>query len=110
MTMIKFFKSLLLIDILKTIVLAFIVIFTKKAITIKLPKQKVIRCQHTRRSFCLNQQKCISCKICEGVCPCGAITIISAKKHAFDNKRCAYCGLCQKACPKEAIEFTLEPV
>lgn len=62
--------------------------------------------------------KCVSCQLCEFVCPPKAIRITpgdipedSATAHvekapqAFDINmlRCIYCGLCQEVCPEEAI-------
>lgn len=62
--------------------------------------------------------KCVSCQLCEFVCPPKAIRITpgqvpedSGREHiekgpqAFDIDmlRCIYCGLCQEVCPEEAI-------
>jgi NADH-quinone oxidoreductase subunit I len=62
--------------------------------------------------------KCVSCQLCEFVCPPKAIRITpgevpegSDREHiekgpqAFDIDmlRCIYCGLCQEVCPEEAI-------
>jgi NADH-quinone oxidoreductase subunit I len=64
------------------------------------------------------REKCVSCQLCEFVCPPKAIRIkpgeISADSdnahvekgpEAFDIDmlRCIYCGLCQEVCPEEAI-------
>jgi NADH-quinone oxidoreductase subunit I len=65
------------------------------------------------------REKCVSCQLCEFVCPPKAIRItpgeISADQtdrvhvekapQAFDIDmlRCIYCGLCQEVCPEEAI-------
>jgi NADH-quinone oxidoreductase subunit I len=63
--------------------------------------------------------KCVSCQLCEFVCPPKAIRIkpseideeesdrthIEKEPAAFDINmlRCIYCGLCQEVCPEEAI-------
>jgi len=63
--------------------------------------------------------KCVSCQLCEFVCPPKAIKIIppgpagqladraNAEKmpHEFEINmlRCIYCGMCQEVCPEEAI-------
>lgn len=62
--------------------------------------------------------KCVSCQLCEFVCPPKAIRIapgeipggsprehIEREPQAFDIDmlRCIYCGLCQEVCPEEAI-------
>lgn len=64
------------------------------------------------------REKCVSCQLCEFVCPPKAIRITpgaiaenSPNSHvekapkAFDINmlRCIYCGLCQEVCPEEAI-------
>lgn len=64
------------------------------------------------------REKCVSCQLCEFVCPPKAIRILpgwieenSPTAHVekapqeFDINmlRCIYCGLCQEVCPEEAI-------
>ena len=64
------------------------------------------------------REKCVSCQLCEFVCPPKAIRITpgeiaadSAQAHVerapqafdIDMLRCIYCGLCQEVCPEEAI-------
>ena len=63
--------------------------------------------------------KCVSCQLCEFVCPPKAIRITppGAEGQAADRKnaekmprefeinmlRCIFCGMCQEVCPEEAI-------
>jgi NADH-quinone oxidoreductase subunit I len=62
--------------------------------------------------------KCVSCQLCEFVCPPKAIRItpseipadapnrhVEKAPQAFDIDmlRCIYCGLCEEVCPEEAI-------
>jgi NADH-quinone oxidoreductase subunit I len=64
------------------------------------------------------REKCVSCQLCEFVCPPKAIRITpgeipeeSPNAHVekapqtfdIDMLRCIYCGLCQEVCPEEAI-------
>jgi len=66
------------------------------------------------------REKCVSCQLCEFVCPPKAIRITPGEIDAevepdrahvekapqeFDINmlRCIYCGLCQEVCPEEAI-------
>src|SRR5277367_3331727 len=64
------------------------------------------------------REKCVSCQLCEFVCPPKAIRIApgevppgSGRDHVerapqafdIDMLRCIYCGLCQEVCPEEAI-------
>ena len=65
-----------------------------------------------------NSTKCVSCQLCEFVCPPKAIRITPPGRdgdvdregsekmpEAFDINmlRCIYCGFCQEVCPEEAI-------
>ena len=66
--------------------------------------------------------KCVSCQLCEFICPPKAIKITppgpdgqladraNAEKmpqeFEINMLRCIFCGLCEEACPKEAIFLT----
>ncbi|MDR0630915.1 MAG: 4Fe-4S binding protein [Holosporales bacterium] len=64
------------------------------------------RSHNFRHTFDFQQEKCIGCKMCERICPSGAIQIVDFKTHNFNKSKCAYCGLCQRVCPKSTISFT----
>jgi NADH-quinone oxidoreductase subunit I len=64
------------------------------------------------------REKCVSCQLCEFVCPPKAIRITpgeipegtayahvekAPQEFQIDMLRCIYCGLCQEVCPEEAI-------
>ena len=64
------------------------------------------------------REKCVSCQLCEFVCPPRAIRITpgsipGSDTHAnvekrpqdfvIDMLRCIYCGMCEEVCPEEAI-------
>ncbi|WP_404422992.1 NuoI/complex I 23 kDa subunit family protein [Nibricoccus sp. IMCC34717] len=64
------------------------------------------------------REKCVSCQLCEFVCPPKAIRIVPGeipegdasahverrpKEFDIDMLRCIYCGMCQEVCPEEAI-------
>jgi NADH-quinone oxidoreductase subunit I len=64
------------------------------------------------------REKCVSCQLCEFVCPPKAIRITpgeipgdsthshverAPKEFEIDMLRCIYCGMCQEVCPEEAI-------
>jgi NADH-quinone oxidoreductase subunit I len=65
-----------------------------------------------------NRVKCVSCQLCEFVCPPKAIRITPGfrpeerfdahvekepKDFVIDMTRCIYCGYCEEVCPEEAI-------
>lgn len=64
------------------------------------------------------REKCVSCQLCEFVCPPKAIRIKpgaipedaptahvekAPEEFEINMLRCIYCGLCQEVCPEEAI-------
>jgi NADH-quinone oxidoreductase subunit I len=64
------------------------------------------------------REKCVSCQLCEFVCPPKAIRITpgeiaadspnvhiekAPKEFDIDMLRCIYCGMCEEVCPEEAI-------
>lgn len=66
--------------------------------------------------------KCVSCQLCEFICPPKAIRIVPPgpvvdpttanvekrpREFEIDMLRCIFCGFCQEVCPEEAI-FLME--
>ncbi len=52
------------------------------------------------------EEKCVSCSICESVCPFGAIEMVDGIPHF--NDACTFCGACVEECPEEAIVIERE--
>ena len=53
----------------------------------------------------VDEQKCIGDKICENVCPTGAIKVFN-KKANVDEKKCAACLKCLDVCEPKALTDT----
>jgi NADH-quinone oxidoreductase subunit I len=95
----------------------------KRKVTVEYPEQKPpippgYRGVPTLVKDPEGREKCVSCQLCEFVCPPKAIRITpgeipvdaeyanvekAPKEFEIDMLRCIYCGLCQEVCPEEAI-------
>ena len=114
--LLKFFKSLFLLEIFKGLALTGRHLFSKN-ITIRYPEEKTpqsprFRGLHVLRRYPNGEERCIACKLCEAVCPALAITIDSHERedgtrrttrYDIDLFKCVYCGLCEEACPVDSI-------
>ena len=96
----------------------------KSKVTLQYPEEKPKIPQNYRGVPTLvkdpnGREKCVSCQLCEFVCPPKAIRITpGAVQEGEDDRehvekapeefeinmlRCIYCGYCQEVCPEEAI-------
>lgn len=89
----------------------------KPKVTINYPFEKGpisprFRGEHALRRYPNGEERCIACKLCEAICPAGAIKIEAEERedgsrrttvYDIDMLKCIYCGLCQEACPVDAI-------
>ncbi len=97
--------------------------FFKKKVTMQYPEEKWTVPEGYRGAPYLvkdtkDRTKCVSCQLCEFVCPPKAIKItppgpevneergnIEKEPEQFEINmlRCIFCGYCQEVCPEEAI-------
>ena len=118
-TITRYFKSLLLIDLLKGLGVTQKYFFRPK-LTINYPEEKTpksnrFRGLHALRRYPNGEERCIACKLCEAVCPALAITIDSTlredgsrrtTRYDIDLFKCIYCGFCEESCPVDSIVLT----
>ncbi|KAI9346004.1 NADH dehydrogenase ubiquinone Fe-S 8 [Zopfochytrium polystomum] len=71
------------------------------------PLSPRFRGEHALRRYPTGEERCISCKLCEAICPAQAITIESEPREDGARRttrlQCIFCGMCQEACPVDAI-------
>ncbi len=47
---------------------------------------------------------CFGCTLCAQHCPTGAIAIKPYQQHEIDDEKCVRCGTCEGVCPANAVE------
>ncbi len=56
-------------------------------------------------SIIFNNNKCIECGVCTGVCKAGALTLNNERELKIIQEKCVLCGLCVDVCPVNALEL-----
>ena len=65
-----------------------------------------VRFQKLFQDIRRDEESCVECGACVGVCPSGALSLERpSMKVALDADRCVACHECVKACPVRAIEL-----
>ena len=102
--------------------------FFRKKVTMQYPEERWVVPEGYRGAPYLvkdqeGRTKCVSCQLCEFVCPPKAINITppglpgspeagnvekAPKEFEINMLRCIFCGLCEEACPEEAIFMSKE--
>ncbi len=103
--------------------------FFKRKVTMQYPEEKwAVPPDYRGAPYLVRDQdgntKCVSCQLCEFVCPPKAIKIIppgpagpladrpNAEKMPLEFEinmlRCIFCGFCEEVCPEEAIVMSKE--
>ena len=115
----EIFGSLFLKELLKGMAVTGKYFFARK-ITVQYPEEKTpqsvrFRGLHALRRYPNGEERCISCKLCEAICPAMAITIEAeprddgsrrTTRYDIDLTKCIFCGFCEEACPVDAIVET----
>jgi NADH-quinone oxidoreductase subunit I len=114
-----FFSSFVLVELLKGLALTGRYAFRRK-VTQQYPEEKTplsprFRGLHALRRYANGEERCISCQLCEAICPALAITIESEQRadgsrrttrYDIDYCKCIFCGYCEESCPVDAIVET----
>lgn len=67
-----------------------------------------ISVQDFNQGIVRNEEKCVMCGACTGICPTGALYIERPSMEVrFDGDQCVVCRLCVKVCPMKAMEVHL---
>lgn len=61
--------------------------------------------RRTGRFLKINRDNCISCGVCQEVCPGGAITQDDVNHHTIDQRYCLQCSECREHCAQQSIDF-----
>ncbi len=62
----------------------------------------------SNKEILINEESCVECGLCTGVCPTEALTLESITFHLkFLRSRCVVCEQCIEACPVGAITTNL---
>ncbi len=56
----------------------------------------------------VDESKCRGDKLCESICPTGAIRVIE-KKAVVEDEKCVACTRCVDRCPEEAVTLVRRP-
>lgn len=98
-------------------------IFGDGNVTMEYPEEKWTLPAHYRGAPVLvkdaaGREKCVSCSLCEYVCPPRAISIVPGdiggavekgpEVFDIDMLRCIFCGYCEEVCPEQAIFMSEE--
>lgn len=56
----------------------------------------------------IDKSKCISCRICENICPMSLHIVDDKDKGELQSRDCLKCGECVAACPKNVLSWKKE--
>lgn len=64
-----------------------------------------VKIQEAARDILLNEEKCVHCGACTGVCLPKTLSLNKKTwKIEFDKDKCVFCELCVRSCPLQVIE------
>ena len=67
-----------------------------------------VHIQNLSQGIVRNEEKCMMCGECTGICPTGALHMVRPSMEVcFDDTQCVVCHLCVKVCPVRAMEVSI---
>lgn len=70
-------------------------------------REKGVLVEPVGKEITLDEENCVDCGACTGVCQAGALNMDPATgRLRFDREQCIVCELCVKACPIRVIKVT----
>ncbi len=67
-----------------------------------------VKVERLAASVSRDDDKCLQCGVCTGVCPVGALSLHRPDMAVlFDADKCTGCSLCVPICPVRAMELSL---
>ena len=88
--------------------------FVKKADTSLYPAIRANVADRFRGMLAFDAERCVGCKLCQKVCPTGAIEIEKTETETGEKHfnaiiyldKCIFCGQCVDTCHKDALSNT----
>ncbi len=71
-------------------------------------EERGVKVERLAASVRRDDEKCLQCGVCTGVCPVGALSLHRPDLAVlFDPDKCTGCSLCVPICPVRAMELSL---
>jgi len=67
-------------------------------------KRKGLTVEKLEKTLTKDEQECVDCGECTGICPTDALSL-KDKKMEIDQDKCIYCELCVETCPTRALNI-----
>ncbi len=68
-------------------------------------REKGVEVEKLEAHVLKDDDRCVDCCLCFGVCPTKAITVGEDRSMVLDNGECIRCGACVEVCPTKALKM-----
>lgn len=74
--------------------------------SLKYLKERSVKVAMFSENVYLDEDKCMQCGACTGVCPSGALSLDPVSRELiFCGEKCVVCNMCVEACPVNAVSL-----